>query len=662
MKNKNISKKIFSLFLSTIFLCTSLWINNNAIAWMIDFNQEKYDKLVSDYWFNNTDNTQWNYLDSFITWDKIWQLNINTNSILLYSANWKTTEQLNTDKTNLENTIQTIINWESLLQTISSYMKPAECETVSCNLSSPWWIWYLWLAPNSEEFTTEWIYYVHSRFNDKYSELKSKLDNLKNTISSKISNIENIIYIKSLKNSLITISEDLEWLKTDSWSIITFNVWMISMSNWEIRLAADIPDSAEYSYKIEWWYWEPYTSATIFIKKYPWLYSSANAWKKITFAAKDSNNNVTYITSKLWKDVFDFNNLCGNWIIDFFEKSDNWQTCVQYDPCWPWKYLSWSKTCVDAWVGKYQPNEYAYESVNPTPWYYVTWWTSATTRTWQSQCLAWTYCVSWDQKTPSTWYYTTTNWATTQTKASAWYYARSDNKWQTACWWYTKYSAWWTDSCSTVSSWYYSTWWWSTTRTWQAAAQVWKYASSWVQNNCRSWSYQPNTWKTSCVAIPSGYECDAWNWGCYSIKQSIILNEITAWCSTIINLWWLKVCWADSKLNPQWTFWSYPWYYDWNHRNNACPTWYHVPSDWEWGTVLSASWWNYVTLRANLGLQLSGYRDTNGNFHTQGSYGSYWSSTESSSTYARYQRFDTSWGNRTYHDKDIGFSVRCFKD
>ncbi len=145
--------------------------------------------------------------------------------------------------------------------------------------------------------------------------------------------------------------------------------------------------------------------------------------------------------------------------------------------------------------------------------------------------------------------------------------------------------------------------------------------------------------------------------------------------------------------------------YQWNEMmqytttagvQGICPGGWHLPTDEEWkileGTVDSQypvgapEWddngWRGLDAGKNLkstsgwnnngnGTDLygfsalpGGYRDTNGYFYDQGSYGHWWSSGEFS-TYAAWGReldFANDRSFRSGYDKDYGFSVRCMRD
>jgi uncharacterized protein (TIGR02145 family) len=126
----------------------------------------------------------------------------------------------------------------------------------------------------------------------------------------------------------------------------------------------------------------------------------------------------------------------------------------------------------------------------------------------------------------------------------------------------------------------------------------------------------------------------------------------------------------------------YNWYAVADTRN-LCPVGWHVPSDGEWTTLE-----NYLGGRPVAGGKLKststlwttpntgatnesgfsglpgGNRNGNGTFNGVGGNGNWWSSTESSTTFARFRHLNYYIGNSnlsSYYKLD-GFSVRCLRD
>jgi uncharacterized protein (TIGR02145 family) len=115
-----------------------------------------------------------------------------------------------------------------------------------------------------------------------------------------------------------------------------------------------------------------------------------------------------------------------------------------------------------------------------------------------------------------------------------------------------------------------------------------------------------------------------------------------------------------------------------------CPTGWHMPSDAEWGTLgtflggfsvaggalksTSGLWTTspntLATNSSGFSALPGGYRFTNGTIYNIGSNTYFWSSSESSSTYAVYRLlgYDYSSIFRNDYYKSFGFSARCTQD
>jgi uncharacterized protein (TIGR02145 family) len=169
----------------------------------------------------------------------------------------------------------------------------------------------------------------------------------------------------------------------------------------------------------------------------------------------------------------------------------------------------------------------------------------------------------------------------------------------------------------------------------------------WFKENLRNDNYRDGT------AIPGHLDDTAWS------------NE-TSGAQTIYN--------ADSVAN----FATYGRLYNWYAVTDAaglCPTGWHVPSDAEWSTLGSglgegpgtemkaaSPLWNGTNTSGFSALP-SGYRNTNGVFNDQGSYGFWWSSSHNG-TYPSYLVLSSGDANITRYNFDArrGFSVRCVQD
>src|SRR5690554_1030473 len=116
----------------------------------------------------------------------------------------------------------------------------------------------------------------------------------------------------------------------------------------------------------------------------------------------------------------------------------------------------------------------------------------------------------------------------------------------------------------------------------------------------------------------------------------------------------------------------------------VCPAGWHLPSDAEWteltdylggtsvaggklketGTTHWASPNTGATNETGFTALPGGERYYDGAFYNIGYYGSWWSATELSATYAWYRSMDYDSSNvyRGDHNKEVGFSVRCLRD
>jgi uncharacterized protein (TIGR02145 family) len=128
---------------------------------------------------------------------------------------------------------------------------------------------------------------------------------------------------------------------------------------------------------------------------------------------------------------------------------------------------------------------------------------------------------------------------------------------------------------------------------------------------------------------------------------------------------------------------SYTWFAV-TDRRNVCPTGWHVPTLIEWTTLTTylggygvaedklketgtTNWLapnKGATNSSGFTALPSGFRSSNGAFNLVGQIGGWWSSTESSTTYAYYPYILYDYGIvfRSDTNKKTGFSVRCLKD
>jgi len=160
-------------------------------------------------------------------------------------------------------------------------------------------------------------------------------------------------------------------------------------------------------------------------------------------------------------------------------------------------------------------------------------------------------------------------------------------------------------------------------------------------------------------------------WHCYNY----------AWTNNWSNCGWYSS--KESDYNSVWVDNIWGKLYTWDNAQNACGTWYHLPSIEEWTTAMislgctdtvssTTTWWkcawlwwkNNGTLKDKLKLPIAGFRNTDGvSFNHRGNYTRLWASSVSGSggrwvTLGRYN--DTVL--RRSRGKAYGFSVRCIKD
>jgi hypothetical protein len=198
-----------------------------------------------------------------------------------------------------------------------------------------------------------------------------------------------------------------------------------------------------------------------------------------------------------------------------------------------------------------------------------------------------------------------------------------------------------------------------------AACNVWaKIATSKACTNS-SYSTSLNTW--SCITDKMWLHFQWWSSTGYKFEETYALSSYT------LDSWWTTASTSDI-----WSQWP-------------CPSWYHIPSPDEWYDVIEAwnwwwwtlwtahdnslyyhtvnsrrsrsSWWGDI--RTALMLPAAGRRARSNGLYFQGEYGHYWSSVAHASTtsYARNLSFNSSSVYPgTYYNRELGLSLRCFKD
>jgi uncharacterized protein (TIGR02145 family) len=122
--------------------------------------------------------------------------------------------------------------------------------------------------------------------------------------------------------------------------------------------------------------------------------------------------------------------------------------------------------------------------------------------------------------------------------------------------------------------------------------------------------------------------------------------------------------------------------FQWAAAQNACPSGWHLPSDWEWKvmerylgmttTASNATGWRGTTEGTKLksggssgfNAYMSGRRDTGGTYSTLGSYTYFWTSTQTDASNAIRRSLGSSRTtvSRETINKAYGFSVRCVRN
>lgn len=139
-----------------------------------------------------------------------------------------------------------------------------------------------------------------------------------------------------------------------------------------------------------------------------------------------------------------------------------------------------------------------------------------------------------------------------------------------------------------------------------------------------------------------------------------------------------------SVAKTQEKFSTYGVLYNWVAAQTACPSGWHLPSDSEWSELSNylgglsvaggalketgTTHWNTPNTAATNETQFTalpgGIRSTSNSFASLGNYGFWWSSTQTSTTYAADYRLNYNNGqvSNAAVSKENGFSVRCVKD
>jgi len=287
--------------------------------------------------------------------------------------------------------------------------------------------------------------------------------------------------------------------------------------------------------------------------------------------------------------------------------------------------------------------------VNNTLWWNVstpTWWDTPSTAPTTYSCT-WTLVIANANISNTTWLVANTPYQST-TSWNNCYYTCKSNYSSTNCETYTAPVNW---ACNNVTQYACSAWtstsnvagscWWSST--WTCAwTNWWTNASCSISNAaCQwkdiSWTNCTNPDITIWSQVWAGCNSTLWTWIEYNVDQNCYNYQwwVVSWCDRsstekenvynstywVDNIWWKLYTWAQAT-----------------QANNACPTWWHLPSDNEWTTLelalapactdtastgwrCTSSWigwsWNSSKTSSNnivqaLKIPLWGYRDTDG--------------------------------------------------
>jgi len=231
---------------------------------------------------------------------------------------------------------------------------------------------------------------------------------------------------------------------------------------------------------------------------------------------------------------------------------------------------------------------------------------------------------------------------------------------------------------------------WTWTQTWNSSTTSW---NTCTVATCDNWYETTNN---TCVLLWTVQDSNC------SLPDVTIGSQTWAGCNSTLWIWidytpwhcynyawtnnWSNCGWYSSKesdYNSVWVDNIWGKLYTWDNAQNACGTWYHLPSIEEWTTAMislgctdtvssTTTWWkcawlwwkNNGTLKDKLKMPLAGLRNTGGvSFYGRG-YSTYlWASSVSGSDgrwvdlFRGYDAVD-----RNSRDKAYGFSVRCIKD
>jgi len=239
--------------------------------------------------------------------------------------------------------------------------------------------------------------------------------------------------------------------------------------------------------------------------------------------------------------------------------------------------------------------------------------------------------------------------------------------------------------------------WW----TWSSNISWWVWGWQAVDSNCslvdiqiwnQIWAGCNSTigdWADYWVSINNVYDWESTS--CYKdYNWTNNINDCVVWTtemssSSKADIWftWINDNW-DSEVNNIW--WKF---YTMANAPSACSNWYHLPSIWEWTTLLSNLWcsdyvdsdtyWNHCSwlwwmnnntkdstnnLIKALKIPLSWFRDTGSTyFVNRWNTASFWSSSYDSISWKSIQLYyDQDYIHRIFRASTLWYNVRCIKD
>ena len=202
---------------------------------------------------------------------------------------------------------------------------------------------------------------------------------------------------------------------------------------------------------------------------------------------------------------------------------------------------------------------------------------------------------------------------------------------------------------------------------------TWAWCNSTIWNGIEWWKQDngSNAWIMTC------YNYDfVNNWTC-------TIWDVTMLSSTKANTWY---SWTNANGDTEYAaiWWKF---YTWSNISSACPSWRHVPSDFEFGTFENALYWSVCRVWNNfncswiwwmshntknitnnlaqaLRIPLAGDRYVDSNAQARWYWAHFWTSTEANgvTAYWRLLLSNNTWVDRQNRDKTFWLSVRCLKD